>query len=154
MQLGKSNEQMWRGELWRFITPIFVHIEPVHFLVNGILLFFFAPLLEQLIGTARLLVLYMLAGICGVIAGYCFHDQFSGQRGRLLKRPEGPYSAAELFSLPRKLLGGETCKHKALRLDLLNKLHGGEICTCKAKKRRGNLGCEMSRRLWLLSDRL
>lgn len=77
MQLGKSNEQMWRGELWRFVTPMFVHIGPVHFLLNGILLFFFAPLLEQLIGTARLLILYMVAGICGVIAGYCFHDQFS-----------------------------------------------------------------------------
>ena len=74
---AKSNDLIWEGEWWRFVTPVFIHMGWVHLIGNGVVLFFFGRLLETLVGTVRFLSIYVIAGVCGVIAGFCFHDQLS-----------------------------------------------------------------------------
>lgn len=74
---AKSNDLIWAGEFWRFLTPIFIHIGWMHLIGNGVALWVFGRLLENLIGTPRFIAIYLLSGVCGVIAGFCFHDQLS-----------------------------------------------------------------------------
>lgn len=72
--LVKSNVGIYSGEYWRLVTPIFIHLTPLHLIVNVMTLWFFGGLLERLIGGSRLLFIVLLSGVCGVLAGYCFHD--------------------------------------------------------------------------------
>lgn len=41
-----------RGELWRAVTPIFIHLSPIHLAFNMIMFFQFGRLVESLRGTA------------------------------------------------------------------------------------------------------
>ena len=51
--------------LWRLVTPIFVHIGVEHFLFNMLALYFMGKMAEQIFGTPRFLGLYLLAGVMG-----------------------------------------------------------------------------------------
>ncbi|TWS98256.1 rhomboid family intramembrane serine protease [Streptococcus cuniculipharyngis] len=53
------------SQLWRLITPIFVHIGWQHLLMNSLTLYFLGHLAEDLWGSRRFLLLYLLAGIFG-----------------------------------------------------------------------------------------
>lgn len=48
---------------WTILTSIFAHAGFNHFLINAIVLFFFGPSVEQIIGTKRFLKLFLIAGI-------------------------------------------------------------------------------------------
>lgn len=52
-------------DLWRLISPIFVHIGWEHFLVNTITLFFLGQLTESIYGHVRFLFLFLLSGMMG-----------------------------------------------------------------------------------------
>ena len=51
--------------LWRLVTPIFVHIGVEHVLFNMLTLYFMGKMDEQIFGTLRFLGLYLLAGVMG-----------------------------------------------------------------------------------------
>ncbi len=51
---------------WQYITYMFLHADFMHLFSNMLLLFFIGPWLEQVLGSRRFLVFYM---ICGVGAG-------------------------------------------------------------------------------------
>lgn len=70
---AKANEFIKSGEVWRFITPIFVHIGWLHLAFNSYALWIVGPHVEKLYGGARFLLLYLLTGIAGVVASYWFH---------------------------------------------------------------------------------
>lgn len=53
------------SQLWRLVTPIFVHIGWNHFLVNSMTLFFVGQLAEKIWGSKQFLLLYVLSGIMG-----------------------------------------------------------------------------------------
>lgn len=53
------------AQLWRLVTPIFIHIGWEHMLLNGLSIYFVGRLLEGLIGSWRFLLLYLLSGIMG-----------------------------------------------------------------------------------------
>jgi membrane associated rhomboid family serine protease len=53
---------------WTLLTSIFVHDNIWHILTNMITLYFFGSFLSRLIGSARFLVVYFLAGVMGSIA--------------------------------------------------------------------------------------
>jgi rhomboid protease GluP len=69
----KSNFEINNGEVWRFITPIFLHIGLLHLAFNSYALWIVGPQVEKLYGSARFLLLYMLTGIAGVAASYWYH---------------------------------------------------------------------------------
>jgi membrane associated rhomboid family serine protease len=83
---AKLNSRINEGELWRFVTPIFLHVqlprrlvEPgvlgallanMHLLSNMYGLFMLGPYVEKLYGSARFVVFWIVSGIAGVVASY------------------------------------------------------------------------------------
>lgn len=57
-------------EWWRFVTPIFIHINLAHLLVNMYSLWIVGPYVEKLYGSAKFVVLWVLTGMAGVFASY------------------------------------------------------------------------------------
>jgi rhomboid protease GluP len=61
------------GQWWRLMTCVFVHIGIIHFLFNMYALVSVSHFLEQEIGSARYLSLFLLAGAGGSAASYSLH---------------------------------------------------------------------------------
>jgi membrane associated rhomboid family serine protease len=82
---AKSNYEIDSGEFWRFITPIFLHIGPLHLAFNSYALWIVGPQVEKLYGASRFLLLYVLTGIAGVAASYWYHplDPSAGASGAI-----------------------------------------------------------------------
>lgn len=59
-----------RGEWWRFITPMFIHINLLHLLVNMYSLWIVGPYVEKLYGSAKFVLFWVVTGIAGVVASY------------------------------------------------------------------------------------
>ena len=55
---------------WRFITPMFVHVNLLHLLVNMYSLWIVGPYVEKLYGSAKFVFFWVLTGIAGVVASY------------------------------------------------------------------------------------
>ncbi|RRD31550.1 rhomboid family intramembrane serine protease [Streptococcus minor] len=53
------------SQLWRLVTPVFVHIGWQHFLFNLLAIYIVGQLAEQIWGSWRFLLLYILSGIMG-----------------------------------------------------------------------------------------
>jgi rhomboid protease GluP len=69
---GKMNDYILQGELWRLITPIFLHASIFHIGFNMYALFIFGPELERAYGHWRYLALYLLAGFAGNVLSFVF----------------------------------------------------------------------------------
>lgn len=89
---GTTSDVLWRGfeepvltaygaklnylinephyQWWRFITPMFVHINLPHLLVNMYSLWIVGPYVEKLYGSAKFVVFWVGSGIAGVIGSY------------------------------------------------------------------------------------
>jgi len=63
-------ELVGAGEPWRLVSSTFVHVGPIHLVVNMLALWALGRLMEGLFGRARMLALYGLAGLAGSIASY------------------------------------------------------------------------------------
>jgi rhomboid protease GluP len=57
-------------EWWRFVTPIFVHIGLMHFVVNSITLYFLGEQIEAIYGHLRFALIYLLSGIAGNVLSF------------------------------------------------------------------------------------
>jgi membrane associated rhomboid family serine protease len=72
--LAYGAKQNWlineRGEWWRFVTPVFLHIGWLHLLVNMYSLFILGPYVEKLYGAARFVFFWIATGVAGVVASY------------------------------------------------------------------------------------
>jgi membrane associated rhomboid family serine protease len=55
---------------WRFIAPMFLHVNLLHLVVNMYSLMIVGPFVEKLYGSAKFVVFWILTGICGLIASY------------------------------------------------------------------------------------
>ena len=55
---------------WRFIAPMFIHVNLIHLLVNMYSLLIVGPFVEKLYGGARFIVFWVFTGIAGVVASY------------------------------------------------------------------------------------
>jgi membrane associated rhomboid family serine protease len=55
-------------EPWRLLTSVFVHGSPLHLAFNMYTLYIFGQMLEEALGRARFLALYLLAGLGGSVA--------------------------------------------------------------------------------------
>jgi membrane associated rhomboid family serine protease len=69
---------------WRFVTPIFLHVNLLHLIVNMYSLWMVGPYVEKLYGSAKFVFFWVLTGIAGVIASY-----FTVRQGAAI----GPVSA-------------------------------------------------------------
>jgi len=91
---AKTNYWIQHGhQYWRFVTPIFVHVNLIHLLVNMYALWVIGPWVEKLYGSAKFVVFWVATGIAGVAASYLtyFPGSNPGLIGRfLIKTSDGP----------------------------------------------------------------
>ena len=55
---------------WRFVTPMFLHVNLIHLAVNMYSLWILGPYVEKIYGSAKFIVFWVLTGIAGVVASY------------------------------------------------------------------------------------
>ena len=73
LELGaKDNGAILAGQVWRLVTPVFIHAGLLHLGVNMYSLFALGPPVERFFGTPRMLALYLLSGVSGVIFSMAF----------------------------------------------------------------------------------
>ena len=74
------------GEYWRLLGAAFLHIGPLHLVVNMIALAVVGPGLERVFGTWRYLAVYLLGALGGSVAVYLFGpplDAVAGASGAI-----------------------------------------------------------------------
>ena len=59
-------EHQW----WRFVTPMFLHVNLLHLIVNMYSLWIVGPYVEKLYGSAKFVVFWVATGVAGVVASY------------------------------------------------------------------------------------
>lgn len=67
---AKEGISISRGEYWRLLTPIFMHIGFFHLIVNSLGLIVFGPIMEKIFGPMRFLLIYIATGIWGNIFSF------------------------------------------------------------------------------------
>ena len=72
---AKDNTLIIHGQYWRFITPIFLHINALHIGLNMLNLLVLGIFLERLVGHLRFLLIYLVTGIISIIASFYFAPQ-------------------------------------------------------------------------------
>jgi len=71
LQFGaKQNALIRAGQYWRLVTPIFLHGNWVHLLVNGFSLLRLGAPMEQIYGRKKYLALFLFAGITGNVLSF------------------------------------------------------------------------------------
>src|SRR5688572_31962341 len=90
---------------WRLITPIFIHINLLHLMVNMYSLWVVGPYVEKLYGSAKFVVFWIVTGIASIVASYLTvlpPDRQVGRLGSFLfKTMDAPSAGASgaLFGL-------------------------------------------------------
>lgn len=70
--LDKNNSLILQGQVWRLLTPIFLHGSILHIAVNMYALFYFGRLIERYYGRVRYLGLFMISGFAGNVISFMF----------------------------------------------------------------------------------
>lgn len=73
----RINEKILSGEYWRLITPIALHGNWSHLLLNCLALFLWGRLVENLYGSTKFLCIMVLSGIMGCVLGFAFSNSNS-----------------------------------------------------------------------------
>lgn len=70
---AKSNAAINEGQVWRLLTPVFIHIGYIHLAFNCYALWIVGQQVERLYGSARFVVFYAAMGIAGVLGSYFYN---------------------------------------------------------------------------------
>ncbi|NOT59807.1 MAG: rhomboid family intramembrane serine protease [Acidobacteria bacterium] len=76
------------GEWFRLFTSVFLHLSGLHLLSSSFALAIVGPQVERLYGSARFVVIYVLAGLGGTVGSLVSH-QLRGQMDELAIGPSG-----------------------------------------------------------------
>lgn len=74
---AKINYRIADMELYRLITPMFLHANLLHLGFNSYALHLFGRDTEMIFGRARFLIIYFAAGIIGSVGSFLFNDNVS-----------------------------------------------------------------------------
>ena len=77
------NDKANNGEVWRFVSSIFLHGSITHLLFNLVALLFFGFVLEKLVGSRRFLVIFLASGIIANIISINYYDSSLGASGAI-----------------------------------------------------------------------
>src|SRR5947207_7901045 len=102
---AKTNYWIHNGhQYWRFVTPIFIHVNLIHVAINMYGLWIIGPWVEKIYGSAKFVVFWVSTGVAGVLASYL--TVIPGSRPGLIasfiiKRADDPSAGASgaLFGL-------------------------------------------------------
>jgi rhomboid protease GluP len=91
-------------QYWRLVTPVFIHVNLPHVLINMYSLWVIGPWVEKLYGSAKFVVFWVVTGIAGVLASYLTVVEGSHPgliASFLIKRSDEPSAGASgaLFGL-------------------------------------------------------
>jgi membrane associated rhomboid family serine protease len=70
---AKDGALLAQGQWWRLISPIFLHVGIIHFLLNNTGLKYIGPFFESYLGARWFFAIYLLTGIIGNIASGFFN---------------------------------------------------------------------------------
>lgn len=65
------------GQLWRLVTPIFIHIGYQHLILNLIVLYFLGRIIERYFGHWRYLIIFLVSGVVGNLMSFAFETGIS-----------------------------------------------------------------------------
>ncbi|MFP4496809.1 MAG: rhomboid family intramembrane serine protease [Vulcanimicrobiota bacterium] len=68
---------IWQGQLWRLITPAFLHVNLLHLATNCVVIFFIGPILEAMLGRWRFVFVYLMGGLLGNLLSVRFSPYLS-----------------------------------------------------------------------------
>jgi len=70
----KDNALIMQGQLWRLLTPVFLHSDQtiLHIAFNMYALFYIGPTLERFYGRRRYIALFLLGGFAGNVLSFMF----------------------------------------------------------------------------------
>jgi len=74
---AKVGPLIWQGQLFRLISPAFLHITFLHLFSNCVVIYFLGPILESVLGKGRLIFVYLFAGIMGNLLSLRFSPYLS-----------------------------------------------------------------------------
>lgn len=74
---AKFNYKIVQGEWWRLITPMFLHVDLMHLMFNTLGVISLSQPLKHIFGLKKLLAIYLLAGISGVVMSFAFSNSLS-----------------------------------------------------------------------------
>jgi len=77
------NQNALSGEIWRFVTAIFLHGSFSHLLLNMFALILFGLILESLIGSRRFLVVFLVSGVIANVISVFFYSSSLGASGAI-----------------------------------------------------------------------
>jgi rhomboid protease GluP len=119
---AKSNPEIWAGQYWRLVTPIFLHAGVLHLAFNNYALYVIGPQIERPFGHVRFLGIYMLAGVAGTLASLIFSQaQSVGASGAIF----GLIGAMIVFLYQNRTLfgpAGQTGLRSVIWLTVINLL--------------------------------
>jgi rhomboid protease GluP len=70
--LDKDNSMILHGQLWRLITPMFLHGSISHLAINMFSLFYIGPSVERFYRRWRYLALFLIGGFAGNVMSFIF----------------------------------------------------------------------------------
>jgi len=108
------SEVLQRGELWRLITPIFLHFDLMHIAFNGAIIYVMGQRLEIRLGVFWMLVFVLLSAAASNIVQLWWSQQsyFGGLSGVAFAMVGGLIALGWLrprdpaFVLPKQMIGG------------------------------------------------
>lgn len=105
---------VWAGQYWRLVTSMFLHGGWIHLLLNGWALYQLGSLLELLMGSSQMFLIYFASGIAGSLASATFTRNLSvGASGAIF----GLLGALIAFLLRRR--GALTPQGKSILMQLV-----------------------------------
>ena len=96
------------GEWWRLATSVFLHFGVIHLLLNMWVLYVNGQLAERMFGSARFLILYLVAGVAGSLASAAWNPAVNsaGASGAIFGVLGGlaVFLVAKRFHVPREVI--------------------------------------------------
>jgi uncharacterized protein len=77
------NSNVFNGEIWRFLSAVFLHGGLAHLVYNLFALILFGSILESLIGGRKFLIVFFISGILANLISVNFYDSSLGASGAI-----------------------------------------------------------------------
>lgn len=108
---GVKRSAILSGEIYRFVTAMFLHSGWLHLFSNGVMLYYFGIQMERILGHKKFLLVYVFCGLTCGIASILWKDVYSvGASGGLF----GLMMMALLFTKKYGELGRGRMNHSTL----------------------------------------
>jgi len=77
------NDAVYSGQVWRYVSAVFLHGGIVHLLYNLFALLLFGMILEKLVGSRRFLAVFFVSGIVANVIAVNFYSSSLGASGAI-----------------------------------------------------------------------